>query len=421
MNLLITHVFSTKNKGDAAILSAMKESFRIADSKVRLRIVTSETQKVINEQVYYSFFYLSFYKPGNLIWKIVRSSYVIAVSLIWSFIKVKINVDLGFLLKNELRRTLNAHYRADAIVPVGGGYLTGKNNFHGNMTIIFQIHALVVPIILQKPIFLYSQSVGPFGNNFQKRITKWALSKVNKIYIREDISLKTLKELGVPEKLSIRSSDAAFTFHTNKKINMYNLLLTRGVDFQKMVVGITLKKFLDGAAHKTYVKNMGKFISGLQQTQNFCIILIPQVTSVEHNDDDRKVMQEVYEYLSVKRDIFFFSDEFEGEELKGIYENLFILIGTRMHSCIFSLTGSVPVIAIQYEYKTKGVMRDLGLEEWVIPIDKVEEKILNLKFNLLLGEARKIYIEHLKSVLPEYKKQARKPALEIVEYLNQSS
>jgi polysaccharide pyruvyl transferase WcaK-like protein len=29
----------------------------------------------------------------------------------------------------------------------------------------------------------------------------------------------------------------------------------------------------------------------------------------------------------------------------------------------------VPGIAIEYEHKTRGIMRDLGLEDWVLPME----------------------------------------------------
>ena len=43
------------------------------------------------------------------------------------------------------------------------------------------------------------------------------------------------------------------------------------------------------------------------------------------------------------------------------------LVGTRFHSVIFALAARVPCIAIGYEHKTRGIMRDLSLDGWVLP------------------------------------------------------
>ena len=43
-----------------------------------------------------------------------------------------------------------------------------------------------------------------------------------------------------------------------------------------------------------------------------------------------------------------------------------------MHSNIFALSGGVPTIAVSYLHKTEGIMQGLGLEDWIIPIDRYE-------------------------------------------------
>jgi colanic acid/amylovoran biosynthesis protein len=53
-----------------------------------------------------------------------------------------------------------------------------------------------------------------------------------------------------------------------------------------------------------------------------------------------------------------------------------LFLGTRLHSNIFALTEGVPVVAIGYQYKTRGVMRMLGLEPWVLDIEEVEPQEL---------------------------------------------
>jgi colanic acid/amylovoran biosynthesis protein len=46
-----------------------------------------------------------------------------------------------------------------------------------------------------------------------------------------------------------------------------------------------------------------------------------------------------------------------------------IFIGTRMHSNIFALINSVPVVAVEYEHKTKGIMQSLGLADLTLNIN----------------------------------------------------
>jgi colanic acid/amylovoran biosynthesis protein len=78
-----------------------------------------------------------------------------------------------------------------------------------------------------------------------------------------------------------------------------------------------------------------------------------------------------------------------------------MLIGTRFHSVIFALTSRIPCVAIGYEHKTRGIMDDLGLGDWVIQIADVEADVL---FGLTqrLERQRARYLRQLDDVLPGY-------------------
>ena len=59
-------------------------------------------------------------------------------------------------------------------------------------------------------------------------------------------------------------------------------------------------------------------------------------------------------------------------DLKKIYGYCDFIVGTRFHSVIFSLSQYIPAIAISYiGNKTMGIMKDIGLEEYVIDIEEV--------------------------------------------------
>ena len=79
-------------------------------------------------------------------------------------------------------------------------------------------------------------------------------------------------------------------------------------------------------------------------------------------------------------------------QIKAAYNQLDFLIGTRFHSVIFSLTSGVPCIAIEYEHKSRGIMRELGLEHWVLAIGDVTEARLGRLFDKLVASGMPIGI-----------------------------
>ena len=98
-------------------------------------------------------------------------------------------------------------------------------------------------------------------------------------------------------------------------------------------------------------------------------MLIPQVTTNDLTDDDRVVQRRIAGFC--RTEPFQVETLRDHYELKAMYGELDMLVGTRFHSVIFALTAGVPCIGIAYEHKTRGIMRELGLERWVIDIEAV--------------------------------------------------
>ncbi|HEX3784701.1 MAG TPA: hypothetical protein VHX38_33995, partial [Pseudonocardiaceae bacterium] len=61
----------------------------------------------------------------------------------------------------------------------------------------------------------------------------------------------------------------------------------------------------------------------------------------------------------------------------------------------------VPCVAIEYDHKTRGIMRDLGLEDWVTGIAEVSPDSLVALIDRLFA-TRAEYVSRLTSRLPRY-------------------
>lgn len=416
MKILITHIFAEGNKGDASILHSQIESFKKAYSSIEIKTVTTTPQKIKNPNIFYSFLFLGFYKPGNLLLKIIRSSYILIISVLWAIINRFFGQKFSLFLNGELQSTLCAYEGADAIVPVGGGYLTGRNNFKGTLTVVFQMHAILIPLILKKPVFLYSQSIGPFSNRFQEYITKLILNRVERIYLREDISKDNLLRIGINNEKLLRAPDSAFAFVSDFKRESREIMENSGVDFSKKTVGVTVRNFLKAGDQYNFERSIANLIRYLREELDFNVLLITHASSPEINDDDGIATRRVLEMLKDLNGISFLGENMTYPQVRGIYYNLDYLVGTRMHSCIFALASRVPLVSIEYEYKTRGIMNDFGLTEWVLPMNGLKYELLRNKFTDLISK-REEFLEKIDRILPDYQKNAERPAFEIVEYI----
>lgn len=62
------------------------------------------------------------------------------------------------------------------------------------------------------------------------------------------------------------------------------------------------------------------------------------------------------------------------------------LIGMRMHSIIFALKSSCPVVAIQYSPKVKSLMQTMQLENWLVDMNALSAKTLAVKVDAMIRQ-----------------------------------
>ncbi len=168
------------------------------------------------------------------------------------------------------------------------------------------------------------------------------------------------------------------------------------------LVGVTARRWLAPAEQEGYERALAATIDMLQ-ADGARVVLIPQVTTDYLGDDDRIVERRIAGYCTSAP--LRLDEQLDYRELKGLYTECSLLIGTRFHSVIFSLTSGVPCVAIEYEHKTRGIMADLGLEEWVLPIAEVTvARLWPLVARLRADPAA--YRELLQQRIPGYVREA---------------
>ena len=412
MKILLTHAYAKENKGDAAIVSVLLQQLHHAfpDSDITISIFDDETKykRFYRHKVISNSMYLSVCRFQNLMLKLVYTFYIETSLLLWALLYRFLGHSITFVLPKSTRHIAHKYLESDLFVTAGGGYLRAKKGIRENINILLLLNPLIIGILLKKPIILYTQSIGPFATAFQGWITRIVLNKTRLIFVREDYTLATLKEIGVKANLVIRTTDAGFLFGSDKEFQLSDFIENAETLKSKTLVGITVRKWLNKEGQDNFERAIASFIQKItEKEKDIHFIFIPQVTSTVHNDDDRDVANRIVSLVANKQQVTNCTGTYDHYELKNLYSRLDFLVGTRFHSVIFSLTSYVPALAIEYEYKTGGIMKDLGLSEWVIPIEKVTADNLHEKFRQILSEGDR-YKQQLEKVLPSYILKAKK-------------
>ncbi len=398
--VLVTNVYSARNAGDAAIVLGMIDCLRRTPGFEDAEIALSSADHRGDAAAYPvpvepSFHSLKDACRGGPRLRCLYFLKVLApLSLLWAGAWRLARWDLP--VPRGLRRLLRCYARSDLVIAAGGGYLYTTSRLHGNVMLLIHLHSFRLAALLGKPVYLWAQSIGPFAAGYQARMVRLALRAVRLVEVREDLSRDLVAgwELKVPVR---EAADAAFLLPAAEPDADLGLA-TRG---DSPRVGMTVRRwFRDPAQQLDYQRTMAAFADRLVQEYNAEVVFVPQVTAVRQHDDDRRAAREVAGLMTRTDRARVIEDELSAPQVKWLCGRMDLFVGTRMHSNIFALSLGVPTLAISYQPKTDGIMAQLGLGAFVLPITGLSPGHLWQAFDHLRESAGEVR-EKLRRVIPE--------------------
>jgi len=405
VKILIVNGYVRENKGDAALMSVLcSELARVFPGS---EIVISSQEDIVACPTFEgrrnvgSF---TDYVLGPGMGRPRRALRLLVTLCLWALSRGgrRLIGALSAALSETLRVKLQAVVGADLVVSMGGGYLNAAGGIDGTLSLYLMLLPMMIAEGLTTCVVTAPQSVGPFSNGLQRWMVRRTLNRVELLELREDISTGIVRDLAITAPVA-RYPDMGFVFGGGRAPDVRDIL---ELPDDRLLVGVTVRQWLAPEAQARYERAMAATIDSLCARHGVVAVLIPQVTSSVGNDDDRIVNRRVYALLADRAQARMIDGDLDHQQIKAVYGGLDVLIGTRFHSVIFALTSYVPAIAVAYEHKTTGIMRDLGLEQWVVDIRDVDEESLVERAESLLREAG-TYRCYLEDVLPAYVAKAR--------------
>jgi colanic acid/amylovoran biosynthesis protein len=422
VNLLITNAFSLEQKGDSALLagtiSQLKLAFPSARVQAQISGRTTPDQAYKGVPVMESAIFLATVPDVSKPLMLLRMAYVLAVTRLWAVLARVTGRSYRLGMNNELYRSCQAIFEADVVVAVAGGYLAGAPGLGETLNMFFIVLAIRLAHILGKPVVHYAQSIGPVSNGLQRWLVKGALKRAQLVITREGVSTDFALGLGLDPARVVQAVDVGFLFEPAPGYRLEEALEdSERLNAKKPLVGITSKEHYGPKEQQAYERELAAFADWICGDRGMQVVFIPQVTSPELGHDDRIINKRLYGLMKHKSDAFLVEKNITNHQTKSVIDQLDYMVGTRFHSVIFALTGYVPAIGLEYEHKTSGILRDLDMSEWMLPMRGVKAVELERLFDKLVA-GRETYLAHLRKRLPAYLARAERARDRIVGVLS---
>jgi|AntRauMinimDraft_3_1070383.scaffolds.fasta_scaffold00713_3 colanic acid/amylovoran biosynthesis protein len=415
-NILITDYYSASNRGDAAILegelAVFKERFPDADITVKTKF--PDAAELIHDVDAVAQHIVPF-EPSNFL-----KTGATAFSLIDTTLQEYVGTKLPFSDFVSDKLELQPYREADVIVSTGGQFITG-DYYPDKLGVHIEWY---LAKLLGKPLVVYGQSLGPFPKPYRTMV-RHALNQSEVIITRDELSKEHLDDLGVATPVHV-GVDAAWAMPLesgkSRVERMTNSTPSLPEPSDGPLVTISARNwshFNAADGQEQYFKAVANTAASLIEDENAEIAFLSTCTGLSgYHTDDRVAAANIIDYLDEEYQdrVTIISEELTPQQLVTLYGQVDLHIGTRMHSCILSILAGTPFAAIEYQFKTSGLMSQFGLEDYVVSIDGLNHASLLELANKSMEDSK--YIKNqIDENLPEVQQKARENAEIAAEYI----
>ncbi|MDO5040842.1 MAG: polysaccharide pyruvyl transferase CsaB [Peptoniphilus sp.] len=247
--------------------------------------------------------------------------------------------------------TIIREIRKSDMVLSGGGSLL--QDVTSKKSILYYLGILFLGMFFKKKTMIYSQGIGPIKLKRNRILTKYILSKVDFINVRDNQSHRELKELGVDREVLV-TTDTVFGIKKIDADRSKKVLDSLGVSEDRTNICLCIMNWKNYGAQT--VDKISKLIEKIfKERPDVNIILVPFFYHV-----DLEIQRKIYNRLSCVFDhLYIVEDYLHVNEYLSLIANMDMMVSMRLHGLIFAtLAGAYP-IGISYDPKIDGFIKEL--------------------------------------------------------------
>lgn len=382
MKVSIVHGWSDDNRGDSAIMMGMIEyinnTYKVDDMNIisyyekceegSYNLLKFIKEKNINFDKIYSNISL---KDKN---KIIRY-----MKFLYDYLRKRlllINYKIfRFLFSKEEKKTLDAILNSDVVISKGGHIFNSKT-YKENLALFNLSFYLILAKKMNKKVYIFSQSFGPFENKSARKIFKNVIESSDKVLCRENVSINYLNDNFKEFKDKyIYFPDFAFNIkpkYSERVKNIYNKY-----PIENSIVVTVRQHIYKENSEEEYLTTLKNIIERLIISGE-TVVIYPHVIGPTKIEDDRIISKKLFDMINIiykkSNKVILLEENLSAEEVTALYSKIKFIVGTRFHSVILTLINSIPAFAISYSGPKANIMKRFGIEKYMCSIEQINSK-----------------------------------------------
>lgn len=328
---------------------------------------------------------------------------------LWAILN-SIGINLRTLLQNKI---CQAYLKADIVISATG--ISFIEDF-GKKKIYHFSKYLLLPLLFNKKIVKFTQSLGPIESRYNRFMASSLLPRICQVMARGEISRKYMQEIGVSKNVH-SYPDIAITLESENSSRIEVLTKKRG---DRKVIGISpnivCKNLTQGNIYIKELKKICNYV--IENLKSYDVVFIPHTITEagKGKNDDMSICRELAQDLPPSRVSLIDTVDYSPGELKQLISETEFFIGSRYHSLVAAVSSSVPCLGIGWHYKYNELMAWYKLEDNILNIWELGNKDVLEVFERSF-EAREEMRNCLQAINPEIKQLAKNASIQIIREL----
>lgn len=320
MKFVVSGYYGFENSGDDALLYTMTNQIKADYKDAQITVLSKSPKKT---KASYGVNSVYRYNPFSLLWHIASCDLLIS----------------------------------------GGGTLIQDET--STKSLIYYLSVIKIALFFKKKVMLYANGIGPLTSFKNIEKAKNVLNEVDLITLRDKNSFDELERIGVKKPYIEVTADPVFMLNSNG--NADKIIETYKIPTDKKLMCVSVRKWKDSPPE--FVQTVADFCDYARDRYGIYTVFLPMQKNLDYSIalKIKKKMKNTSTIVSGK---------YSFETLLSFIGEMYICVGMRLHSIIYSAKSLVPAIGIVYDPKVKGFLEYIG-EDRFVDVSEMRSHILD--------------------------------------------